>query len=202
MASKRMQYGIGTLAVGLIAAAVAYGANAMQAEPVSAAVVNVQKVFSNLKEREQIQAEMRQRAQDLQDQEKQRRKKIQQMKSDLDIMEPGSQAYKEQQSKLEQAVIDLQAWQQFKQQKVKRSRGVQLENLYRKTLRAIEDVANEKGYDVVLYKEGAPDFNFQNQRQLSTMIQVRKVLWSKDKLDITQQIIQRMNNEFQNSGGN
>ena len=76
---------------------------------------------------------------------------------------------------------------------------MQIEQLYRKTLDAIGRVAKDSGYDVVLFKEKAPDFTNANAQQISTMIQVRKLLWSSDDIDITQQITQRMNNEFENA---
>jgi hypothetical protein len=47
-------------------------------------------------------------------------------------------------------------------------------------------------------KEGAPQFNYENLNQLLTQIGVRKVLYGSPAIDITDQIIQRMNNEFRN----
>jgi outer membrane protein len=197
MASKRMQWVWASLAMALIASAVAVGQSAMQAEPTAVAVVNVQKVFNSLKQKQGIEAELKQRAQELQNQEKQRRQEIQQMKSNLDVLKPGTQQYKQQEQKLERAVVDLKAWAQYKQQKMKRTRGVKMESLYRKTADAAGQVAQDNGYDIVLYDEGNADFNYQSSKQLSTMIQMRKVLWSRSKLNITDQVIQRMNNQYQ-----
>jgi Skp family chaperone for outer membrane proteins len=169
----------------------------MQAEPTAVAVVNVQKVFNSLKEKQDIEAELKQRAQSLQSNEKEKRQKIQQMKSNLDVLKPGTSEYQQQEQKLERAVVDLKAWAQYKQQKMKRTRGVKMESLYRKTTDTAGNVAEDNGFDLVLYDEGSADLNYQSSKQLSTMIQMRKVLWSNDKLNITDQVIQRMNNQYQ-----
>jgi len=201
MTRKSMQWAIGSLAVALIATAVALGQNAMQAEPTAVAVVNVQKVFNSLDEKGAIESQLKQRAKKLQKQEKQRQQKIQQMKSDLDMLKPGTQQYKQRQGKLERQVVDFEAWQKFRQQKMQQFRGVQMQNLYRKVAKVAGNVAQDNGYDIVLYDEGSPNFNFQNMKQVSQMIQMRKVLWSKDELNISDQVIQRMNNNFQAGGG-
>ena len=73
-----------------------------------------------------------------------------------------------------------------------------IEDLYRKCLDATEVVAKDLGYDVVLFKESTPDFNYENPQQLSTQIQVRKLLWSADEVDITDAVAQRMNNAYNN----
>ena len=59
-------------------------------------------------------------------------------------------------------------------------------------------VAKENGYDVVLYKEQEPDFQNVKAEAINQMIQLRKVLWSADDLDLTDQAVTRMNNEYKN----
>jgi Skp family chaperone for outer membrane proteins len=200
MASKGMRWAFGSLAVALLVTAVALGQNAMQAEPTAVAVVNVQRAFNNLQEKQAIESQLKQRAQKLQQQQKQKQQAIQQMRSDLDLLEPGTKQYKQKQSELERQVVDYKAWQGFKQKKMEQFRGVQMQNLYRKVSETAGSVAKDNGYDIVLYHQSSPNFNFQNMKQVSQMIQMRKVLWSRDKLNITDQVIQRMNNNFQAGG--
>jgi len=196
MTGKAKQWVMGSMAVVLAGAVVAVGQSAMQAEPTAVAVVNVQQVFNGLNEKQSIEADLKQQAQQLQQTQEQKQKEIQQMRSELDVLKPGTQNYQQQQDKVERKVVDFKAWQQYRQQKLQRKRGVEMENLYRKVVRTAGSVAEDNGYDVVLYDEGQPDFNFESSQQLSQMIQMRKVLWASDKLDITDQVQQRLNNQF------
>jgi Skp family chaperone for outer membrane proteins len=196
MPNNVKQWGVASLAVVLVATVVAVGQSAMQAEPTAVAVVNVQQVFNNLKEKQQVEARLKQRAQKMQQQQKQKQQKIQKMRSDLDVLREGSNNYQQQKRKLERALVDFQAWKKFKQRKLEQSRGIEMQNLYRKVVNTAGSVAKDNGFDIVLYDEGGSDFNFRNSQQLSRMIQMRKVLWAKNKLNISDQVQQRMNNQF------
>jgi len=201
MARKGIQWGVACLAMGVIATAVALGQNAMQAEPTAVAVVNVQKVFNSIDEKQAINAKLNKRSRSLSKQQKSKKKKLQQMRSKLDVLKPGSEQYKQQQSELERQMVDSQAWQKFEKQKLEQFRSLQMKKLYRKIADAAGRVAKDNGYDLVLYDEGDSDFNFQSAKQLSTMIQMRKVLWSREGMQLTEQVITRMNNQFQSEGG-
>jgi Skp family chaperone for outer membrane proteins len=196
MKSKPTQWVAGSLAVAVMAVAVAVGQNAMQAEPTAVAVVNVRDVFNALQQKQDIEADLKQKFQQFEQKRQQRQQNIQQMRKNLNVLQPGTDNYKEQRQKIERAVVDFKAWQQYRQQKLERRRGVEMQNLYRKVAQTAGQVAKDNGYDIVLYDEGEADFNFQNSKQLSTMIRMRKVLWSSDKLNISDQVRTRMNNQY------
>jgi len=177
------------------------GANArslMAGRPTSVAVVDVQLVFESLKEKVQIEADLKGRLEQLNQDEQDRKRELEELKSDLEILAPDTPAYNEKQAKLEQSAIELQAWRTFQTQKLNRERGLQIERLYRKLLDAIGRISQQNGYDLVLFKEKPVDFRGTKPEALNTLIQVRKVLWSSDELDLTDQIIQLINNEFSN----
>jgi len=201
MASKPLQWVFGAAALLLVGAVVAVGQNAMQAEPTAVAVVDVQAVFDALDEKEAIENQLQQRAQQLQQEEKQRRQEIEQMRSDLEVLGSDSEAYQQQQEEVQQKLIEFRSWRQYSKQKMQRLRGLKIESLYQKTADAAGRVAEDNGYDMVLYKASSTDLNYENSEQLSQMLQMRKVLWARDQLDVTDQVIQRMNNEFESGGG-
>jgi len=186
-----------SLAALVVTAGLVGAAASMQAQPTSVAVVNVQEVFNNLKEKTNLEAQMQSRTEKLQQEEQQRRKTIQQLRQDMDVLAPGSDAYKQKEQQLQQKVIDLQVWTKFKQQQLSVERGLQVEGLYRRTLTSVKKIANEAGYDMVLFDEQSPEFNYENPKQLLTLIQMRKVLYASDEVNITDQVIQRMNNEYE-----
>lgn len=182
--------------------AVAMGANAgslLKGRPTAVAVADVQTVFESLKEKMQIEADLKTRLEQLNQEEQKQKTDLQSLKSDLEILAPGTPAFNEKQDQLEQKAIELQSWINFQTQKLNRERGMQIERLYRKMVEAIGRVAQQGGYDAVLFKERPVDFTGAKPEALNTLIQVRKVLWSADELDITDQVTQMMNNEFTNS---
>ena len=102
--------------------------------PTAAAVVDVQLVFESLKEKMQIEADLKTRLEELNRNEQDRKRDLEELKSDLDILAPETPAYNEKQARLEQSAIELQAWRTFQTQKLNKERGVQVERLYRKML--------------------------------------------------------------------
>jgi Skp family chaperone for outer membrane proteins len=175
------------------------GANAnnlLRGRPTAVAVVDVQKAFDALAEKDQIEADLRAEAERLKLQEEDKKKSIRELQADLEILAQGQPAWKAKKEQLDTGLIELQVWRNFETQKLNRERGVQIENLYRKLTDSIGRVAGQQGYDVVLFKEKPVEFRGAEPQQIPTLIQVRKVLWSADDLDVTNAVITDMNNQF------
>ena len=177
------------------------GANAnyrLAGRPTATGVIDVQMVFDSLKEKMQIEADLKSRLEQLNAEEQEQKKDLQELKSDLDILAPDSPAFNEKQNQLEQKAIELQTWRTFQTQKLNRERGLQIERLYRKLIDAVGTVAQQNNFDLIMFKEKPVDFRGAKPEALNTLIQVRKVLWSAPDLDLTDQVTQLMNNEFSN----
>lgn len=169
-----------------------------RAQPTAVAVVDLKALLDNLDERAAREADVTRSRERLQQEAEQRRNEFQQLRNELDMLKPGSETFQNKQDELQRTALELKVWSEYQQQKVNRETGLMIEDLYRKCLDAIGLTAEDLGYDVVLFKEDTPDFNYENPAQLSTQIQVRKVLWSRDAIDITDEVAQRMNNAFNN----
>lgn len=187
------------MSAAVIAAVSMFAVNHAHAQTSSVAVVDVQKAFDSLREKTTIEAELQTKADQVRQEDEQRKNAIKGLQEDLQILAPGTAAYENKQEELERAVLDRQVWLNFQQSKLNRERAVRIENIYKKMIETIGRVATSSGYKVVLFKEPEVRFtNVQKPEQISALIQVRKVLWAADELDLTDQVIQRMNNEFQN----
>jgi len=184
-------------ALSLLAGPAAGLASAQSEQSTRIAIVDIQQVFNSLEEKTAIEADLRTRTQELQEKEEQRQKELQQLQSDLEILAKDSPAYKQKMEQLEMGAIELQAWRQFETKKLNRERALQIERLYNETLETIGSVAEENGYDLVLYQEQKPDFSGVKPEQIGGAIASRKVLWASDALELTEQVITRMNNEYE-----
>jgi len=173
--------------------------SAMTAKPTAIAVVDLGVLVDGLDEKAEREADMNRMNEQLQNEVQQRRNRIEAMRNDLEILKVGSDAFKSKQEELQNAAIELNVWLQFQQQKSLRDSGLMMEDLYRKCVDAISRTASEAGYDAVFYKEPSPNFQYENGNQLSAQIQIRKLIWASDSIDITNAVIQRMNNEHANS---
>ncbi len=185
--------------VGFSGVLVANAGYRLGGRPTAAAVVDVQMVFESLKEKMQIEADLKGRLEQLNQDEQNQKQSLQELQSDMEILAPDTPAYNEKQDQLERKVIELQSWISFQTQKLNRERGMQIERLYRKAVDAIGRVAQQSSYDIVFFKEKPVNFAGAKPEALNTLIQVRKVLWSAADLDLTDEVIQMMNNEYTNN---
>ncbi len=182
----------------LVVVLMGLGESALAGRTTSVAVCDVQVTFASLKEKAQIEADIQTQKQRLQQEKQKREQEIRQLQSDLEILSPDTPAYDQKQQELEQKSIRFQAWAAFQNKKLNRVRALQVEKIYKHMIDAIGRVAQENGYDLVLYKEGAVKFRGAKPEQLSGLIQIRKVLWSAEDLEITELVVTTMNNEFVN----
>lgn len=170
----------------------------LKGTPTAVAIVEVQRVIDSLKEKVAIEAQMQQHNEQVQKEKTDRERAVKQMQDELQLLTPGTENHRKKLEAAERAVIELNAWLQFENNKLVRERGTQIEALYQKMLKATADVAKSNGYQIVLFGEGPADFRAENPQQLSTLIQIRKVIWYDPALDITDMVTQKMNNDFQN----
>lgn len=188
------------LTVMLASIATLQGQQNAGAQPTRVAVVNVDEVFNNLAETRSIQAEIESQGEDLAREQQQRRDEIQNLENDYSILAEGSDAAREVREQLESKLLDYEVWQQFTERKMQRERAMRVGQIYRKINMAVEQIAEREGYELVLFDEDLPDFRgAQNQQQVAARIQNRKVLHAADSLDISDRVLQRMNNEFESN---
>jgi Skp family chaperone for outer membrane proteins len=182
----------------LVVAATFITASAQQqrGRPTSIAVVDIGKALESLEETAQIEADLKAQFEAL---KQDHQGKQDQLKQDLEILQPGTDAFKQKSNEFQLKAIELESWWKFQQANVARERVLLIEGLYRKLTDAIGKSATENGYDLVLYKEQDPDFRNAKPETLMASLAVRKVLWSKSDLDLTDQVILRMNNEWKNN---
>ncbi len=169
-------------------------ARALQAQPTAVAVVDLPAVMEQLREQQSVRATLVTRQEALKSQLQNKQKEVQALQGDLDLLQAGTPNYREKQAQLDEAVIDLQVWSQFEGRKLQLEEQLQVEALLRKVNDALGRVAQDSGYDVVFFKGQQISARGENQQQ--NQLNLRYVAWSSDTVDLTAQVVQRMNNEF------
>ena len=194
--------GVGLFCVtGMVAANAAYK---LSARPTAVAVVDVATVLDEMKEKTQIEADLKTQQEQVQREAERMTNDLKDLKSDLDILARGTPAYSEKLAELDQQVIQMKSWEQYQTLKIQRENARQMLHLYNKISAKAGEVAKENGFDIVLYKDRPIDVEFRDVEPkllsglISSRVSQRKILWSSDEIDITDQVVQRMNNEFSN----
>lgn len=200
MKTSRAWIVLGAAAFLTFSFAVAVGAaQALKGRPTSVGVIDVEKVFNSLQEKVQIEADLTTRQQNLVTERNDREKELKSLKNELDLLSPANSGFKKKQDELEKKVFDLQSWMQWQNASLVRENRLQITQLYSKIVAAAGKIAKENGYDLVLFKETSTDFSNVDPKELSAALRSRKVLWSAADLDVTDQLVTTMNNEFKNS---
>lgn len=161
---------------------------------VKIATVSVRDVFLNCK------ANARYRADELAEQSKISaamellRKEIQAQDAGLKALRPGSADHLEQYRELVNKQYALDAQQKFNgQQRVLKDRRW-TEELYKEILRITKTLAEEKGLDMVLERD-EPEFPVPSPDELMMTLSTHKVLYSGGCVDITNEVVARLDAE-------
>jgi Skp family chaperone for outer membrane proteins len=198
LGQKSMLVGVAALIITTTGLVNLWAQQGTRAQPVSAAVVDVEAVFQSLDEQAEIEASINDQITQIQQWRQGMENELKAIQGEMDILSPDSPEFDQLQEQANQKLVELQVKLQYEQRRVEAEKAIQLEGLYRKILDMVEQIAKEQGYDLVLFKDRTPRIRNANQQQLAALIQVRKLLYSRDGLDITDQVTQRLNNQYTN----
>jgi Skp family chaperone for outer membrane proteins len=163
-------------------------------KPPVVGVVNIEKILSEVKARQTLDADRESAREDSLRGKKDRDKQINLLKQDVEWLPKGGTEERKKLEEIEEAAIQLDAWVKFQQLKLSRMEKVGFQSLYLDILAAIEAVAVVNSVDLVLYRERTTFQPRYKATQVLSMIGNRKVLYVRDELDLTDQVITRMDN--------
>ena len=169
-----------------------------KAEPMAIAVVDVSRVFNDCKERADIRRNFTLTIQEAETESEEQKKKIRDLKEVLDMINATTspEEFKRTHATIHKAILERDFNIQFRKAEVAREQILRDEGLYRKIVQACEDVSRANGFRMVLFKEAAQLAPVKNHGQLLNQMAARKVLWASEELDITDQVIQTLDNAW------
>lgn len=193
MLSKRS---LTLIAIAGAIALVGLGAHAQQqlaARPTAVAVVDLQAVFDGARILETFKADAGKLTADFQSQRDAKQKELEKLRFELEPLDKSSDEFRKQAEALQYKAYEFKLWSEFQAAKIQHEQGLQLHKLYRDTRTVVAQIAKEQGYDLVLYSEGDAEINWNQVNELNAQVQLRKVLYASDQVNITDQVIQRLN---------
>lgn len=183
-----------SVVVGVVAlwATFEYGRAAPAAAPegLNIAVVSVRTVISGSQQQAKYRNALMARQSQLQAQLESRAKDLEAAEAELNTMRPGTEDYLKQLQVVVKKRYDLESEQEFLKQKRSLEDKEWMEKLYQATLRIIDELAKEKGLDLVLERT-EPQFPISSDELLATF-STHKVLYSGACPDLTSEVARRL----------
>lgn len=166
--------------------------NQAKAEKTAVAVVNVAELIAKSQKNLDFQAVAQKRQVALQQEQKERQNKINQLRQDLDLVANAAERQKKERE-ITKALYEFQAWQQIEQQNLLRDQRTFLIALYGEIDQAVAAVAAREGYALVLFDTPSPDFDQLSPEQLVQVIGNRRVVYRSEKINLTAIVLEKLN---------
>ncbi len=164
--------------------------------PTAGAVADFIEVFNNYERAKEASAQMNERMREIEAEDKNRGKKIDAVKMELESgYKPGSEQYEKRFADYQQMVIDRRVWREMQTKLVQRKHHRLSKQMYDEIHQMIRRVARDRGIDVVLFNR-RDEPQTQTTPDLLREIESRKVLYARDGLDVTMVVLQRLNEAY------
>lgn len=176
------------------------GARNMLAPPTSVATVNLNQVLGGLDQRTEVEAGL-QKKRDAFLAEKQSREDA--IKALRERLEPATGPERESlQEQIVMQQIMFEGWINLQTAEIDIDRTLLVESLFRQIKEAAEEHARAQGYQIVVINDADEQFalnpksNIPRSAQLREQISSRRILFAENTVDISNDLIARMNNAF------
>jgi Skp family chaperone for outer membrane proteins len=113
---------------------------------------------------------------------------------DVKTSKPGSEDYFDKMQELYQKKAVIEAKQQYYQQEITLKEQQAAAEVFRLVVEAAREVGKERGLDLVLGKT-ENEFPLTNVNELSLVVTTTKVYYNSDNVDITADVIEKMNSK-------
>jgi len=171
--------------------------NAPQAPRTAVAVVNVAELIAKCQKNQDFQAEVQKRRVRLEQEQKKKQDAINVLRQNLDLAGTAAERQKVERE-ITKELYEFQAWQNIEQQNLVRDQRMFLIELYGEIDRAVAEVAEKNGYDLVLFDTPSPDFDELNPEQLVQVIGNRRVVYRNENVNLTPVVLEKLNLDHQN----
>ena len=204
--AKRISLSLSLLAIGAMGM-VAYESGAagrLAGRPSVVVTVNLQAVMDKLDQRANAEASLQKIVGDMKAEDDKRTGEIKPLQEQLKGLEnqPDTQEKRDLQEKFAMAMLDYQAWTRVIKSKIDIEKSLLLQNLYQTIKAEVKNMSSAEGYDIVLVDDSQgeltldPDSRIARESQLRQQVAARRMLYANPDVDITNDLITRMNNAF------
>ena len=192
--------------MGALAAVVVLGgrsdtnAQAVGVDPGKVAVVDVIRIFNECQQTKDVNERFQLRDEKFAEQRQKLKEAVDLKEAELEAFARGSKEYIERFKQWVQLQIDYGATIKIHQRKIVRDQVFWTRRTYTQIVQAVEEVAKARGLLLVLYRDDM-DLQTDDLQDLGSRLRDRKVVFSAAGLDITQDVLDKVNRDYRASGG-
>ncbi|TVQ53360.1 MAG: hypothetical protein EA377_08100 [Phycisphaerales bacterium] len=201
----------------ILIAALGYKAGAERVEvrkqPAVVATIDITKVMEGLEQRSNAEIKLDQMRVEFNEEREKRETRIREL--DRQLREK-QQEVREQRAgmddlqRIEERIaleeVNFQVWIQFQSDRIDVEKALLWQDLYRAIRRAVGEMAEGERYDMVIYDNTSeelfinPESRMSREMQVQQQIVSRQLIYSGRSLDVTNELVERMNNQFRAGG--
>ena len=192
---------MGVLVAGIVAAGVFASNNPLAAQGGSSAssgrvaCVDVVRVFNEYQREKDLEEEMKQVRDKLELEAAQRKQKIDAAKAVLDAMSTDDPIRTKKMRELLELNISTRNWMDITQAAMAREVGIWTTKVYKEILAVVETIAQEKGYDLVFYRDEFQVVSM-DPAEVREQIRSRKLIYASNAADISQAVLDKLNADY------
>jgi Skp family chaperone for outer membrane proteins len=164
------------------------------------ATVDLEAVFDGLSERNAADVALTTMAEELQAEMDAQSEAIDLLEEEVNAYPVGSDKHQEALGKLQLASLEHQAFVEFSRRKVDVEKALVLKRLYLSIKRASAVMAQEMGYDIFFVDDSRSPIPDSTEAEVRRQISARRMLFASPEIDVTDDLIARMNDAFSSGG--
>lgn len=112
-------------------------------------------------------------------------------------LRPGTAEYAAREKELAMAQAELQWFMDSESKRVERGLSNSMREIFDDIQRVVRNVAESRGYDIVLASDKLPDEPAESATQIRQQILLQKVLYWKPQVDITDEVVSKLNADYE-----
>ncbi|MBI4717834.1 MAG: OmpH family outer membrane protein [Planctomycetes bacterium] len=166
------------------------------------AVVNIGEVSEKYQKTADLEAQFDAKRKKLSDERDALRDRIERLTRSLkEEFKPGTDEFRERRKELAMLEAQLQYFIDSESKQVEQELADSLRSIFDDVQAVIREVAKEKGVDVVLAADRMPDASGENPTQVRQTIVLQKVLYWSPRVDLTADVVARLNAKYKAPAG-
>lgn len=174
-----------------------------QAGEVRVAVVNIPQVSERYQKRIELESQFEAKRKETSQKRDELRERIDRATRSLqEELKPGTDAYRDRAKELALLRAEMDFFMESESQRIEMELANSLRLIFDDILAATKQVAEQRGIDIVLSADTLPSGQAENPTQMRQQIVLQKVLYWKPSLDMTAEVVQRLNEQYRAQSGN
>jgi len=195
-----------TSVVCIIAGYAAVAATTQMLAPTVVVTFDIQKVIGDLTERADAETKLRNLIMGIEEESKSKFNAVAKLEEELDATADADRPIINEE--LDRLKLEALSYQNFAASRVDIERSLMYRDLYQKIQTAIAEISEQNGYDLVLINDVNrniminPKEEVSREFQVREQLEVKRIVYSSNQIDITEQIVSHMNLEWEKNPSN